>query len=230
MILYCVPHAGSSALNFYQWKPHMTDSIKIVPLELAGRGAKLDKALYSDFQEAVDDLVDDIVHDQSDEEYALFGHSLGCWLVYHVYFRLVHKGIKPPVHIFFSGRWSPLTIKEELKYTDMTDEEFVNNIREIGGTSEKILSTPEFLDRYLKILRSDFAIIDHYQNPTENKLIESDITVLSGTRDSSIKSAELLEWRKTTSGTCTICKVNGGHFFHLENMKDTINIITNKIK
>ncbi len=101
MILYCVPHAGSSALNFYQWKLHMIDNIEIVPLELAGRGAKSDQDLYRDFDEAVDDLVEDIVNYQSDEEYALFGHSLGCWLVYHVYFRLMKKGMKPPVHLFF---------------------------------------------------------------------------------------------------------------------------------
>ncbi|GMQ56624.1 thioesterase domain-containing protein [Vallitalea sediminicola] len=231
MILYCVPHAGSSALNYYQWKIHMTDNIRIVPLELAGRGAKSDQALYSCFDEAVDDLVEDIINYQSDdEEYALFGHSLGCWLVYHVYFRLIKKGMKPPVHIFFSGRWSPLTEKEELNYRDMTDQEFMNRIKEIGGTSEKIINSTEFLDKYLKIFRSDFAIIEEYQNPTENELIESDITILSGTEDSSIKNSELLEWRKTTSGMCTICKINGGHFFHLENMKDTINVIVNKLE
>ncbi len=112
----------------------------------------------------------------------------------------------------------------------MTDQEFMDRIREIGGTSEKIINSPEFLDKYLRIFRSDFSIIEGYQNPIENELIESDITVLSGTRDSSIKSAELLEWRKTTSGMCTICKVNGGHFFHLENMEDTINIILSKLK
>lgn len=230
MLLYCVPHAGSSALNYYQWKLHMMKGITIVPLELAGRGSKSDKPLYKDFHEAVDDLVDDIVIDNSEEEYALFGHSLGCWLVYHLYFRLLEKGMKPPVHLFFSGRWSPLTHKEGLKSTEMTDQEFLESIKEMGGTSDKIMNTTEFLDKYLAILRSDFNIIDHYQNPTDIQLIESDITVLSGTQDSSITSAELFEWQKTTSGTCTICKVKGGHFFHLENMEDTIHIITNKIK
>lgn len=232
MILYCVPHAGSSALNYYQWKLLMNDNIKIVPLELAGRGAKSEQALYKCFDEAVDDLVEEIINNQnqSDEQYALFGHSLGCWLVYHVYFQLIKKGMEPPVHIFFSGRWSPLTKKEELKYRDMTDGEFMNRIREIGGTSEKIINSPEFVDKYLQIFRSDFAIIESYENPAENELIESDITVLSGTQDNSIKNSELLEWRKTTSGMCTICKVNGGHFFHLENMQDTINIIESKLE
>lgn len=229
MILYCVPHAGSSALNFYQWKSHIRDNIKIVPLELAGRGAKSEQQLYGCFDEAVDDLIEDIMNNKSDEDYALFGHSLGCWLVYDIYFRLIEKGMKPPVHIFFSGRWSPLTKKEKLMCKDMTDQEFIEKIGEMGGTSKKIMNSAEFQDKYLKVLRSDFDIIENYKSK-QNKLIESDITILSGTQDSSIKNSDLLKWQKTTSGMCTICKVNGGHFFHLENMQETINIIESKLE
>lgn len=229
MILYCVPHAGSSALNFYQWKSHINSNIKIVPLELAGRGSKSKQNLYSCFNEAVDDLIKDIINYKSDEDYALFGHSLGCWLIYDIYFRLIKEGMKPPVHLFFSGRWSPLSKKEKPQYNNMTDQEFLDAIGELGGTNKKILNSDEFQNKYLRILRNDFAIIDNYRS-TKNRLIESDITILSGTQDNTINNKDLIEWYKTTSGMCTICKINGGHFFHLENMQETINIIESKLQ
>ena len=68
MQLYCVAHAGSSAMNFLKWKSLLDNSISVVPLELAGRGIKHNQVPYRDFSEAVQDIFNDFKFDNADQE------------------------------------------------------------------------------------------------------------------------------------------------------------------
>ncbi len=43
--LFCVPFAGGSAANFTAWKKYLHDSIELNPVELSGRGKRLNEPL-----------------------------------------------------------------------------------------------------------------------------------------------------------------------------------------
>jgi len=226
--LFCVPHAGSSALNYYKWSTYLPKTIKVIPLELAGRGQKSSKDLYDTFEEAVDDLALDLKSNIEDEDYALFGHSLGCWLVYELYFKLKEMGLRMPSHLFLSGRFSPLTDRAHTKISELDDDEFLEHVKQIGGLTDDLLLNPKLLAIYMKIFRSDFKIIESYE-PKQTELIQCDCTVLSGTNDTSISNKELLLWNQLTAQGCMICKIKGGHFFPFDNAQDTTQVIVEKL-
>jgi surfactin synthase thioesterase subunit len=226
MQLFCVPHAGSSALNYHKWRPYLTPDINIIPLELAGRGIKSNIALYSTFEEAAEDIFHDFRRLYTGEKYALFGHSLGCWLVYELYYRIEQEGVRIPEALFLSGHYPPFLNKvKEKPCADMDDEEFIEKITLLGGTNELVFQDEELRKKYLHILKSDFMIAEEFQCRERPDKIKSNVVVLGGTLDGTVNSGELLLWRKAAGANCTVCKITGDHFFPFTNYQQTVSVI-----
>ena len=75
---------------YYKWKKYINDNIEIVPLELKGRGKRIDQKFSLSMKAVVDDLYQELISyldAESDKPYALFGHSMGSTIV----FELAHK-------------------------------------------------------------------------------------------------------------------------------------------
>lgn len=77
MQIFCLPHAGSSAWNYLQWRKYTDQRIEIVPLELAGRGEKQNLPLRQTMEETISDVIGDFKNSYTGGKYAVFGHSLG---------------------------------------------------------------------------------------------------------------------------------------------------------
>ena len=58
--LFCFPHAGGSAFSYAKWKNHFNPYIEVVPVELAGRGYRIEENLYQSMEEAVNDVYNKI--------------------------------------------------------------------------------------------------------------------------------------------------------------------------
>ncbi|WP_411859686.1 thioesterase II family protein, partial [Bacillus velezensis] len=75
--IFCLPYAGGSSAIYYKWRRLMSDSLTIHPIELKGRGTRINEDFYEHLDEAVNDIYD-LIKDQIREcDYALFGHSMG---------------------------------------------------------------------------------------------------------------------------------------------------------
>ncbi|MEB9902773.1 thioesterase domain-containing protein, partial [Bacillus cereus] len=48
--LFCFPHAGGSAFSYAKWKNYFNPYIEIVPIELAGRGYRIEENLYGSME------------------------------------------------------------------------------------------------------------------------------------------------------------------------------------
>ena len=87
LALLCLPCAGASASMYLRWRRFLPPSVRIVPVELPGRGARMGETFVEDF----DALVARICTEQADAmrgDFALFGHSMGALLVHGVTRRL----------------------------------------------------------------------------------------------------------------------------------------------
>lgn len=224
MLLYCVAHAGSSAMNFFKWKPLLDSSITVVPLELAGRGTKHKQSIYADFSEAVHDLFQDFEKTYNGEPFALFGHSLGGWLVYEMYYHIKKNLNILPEHIFFSGLNPPNIPCDEIINMSIQDDVFIDMISQFHGDKVASLDT-EMFSHLKKILKSDLMLVQNYKYVEKQEPIQIPITVLSGTCDPKTTIQQLLKWRYLTNNKCTFCKVEGNHFFPFKNMKETVAIL-----
>lgn len=228
MLLFCVPHAGASALNYLKWKPFLPDSIQVVPLELAGRGMKIKNPYYADFEEAVHDIFEDFKKSYNGETFALFGHSLGGWLVYELYYKIKEALNIYPNNVLFSGRQPPDIPDGKIENTDNTqiqDELLLQMICSFQGV-KAVEVEPQILKRLKNVLENDLELAQKYKYQSKQELIQSPITVLSGTSDPKITNQHLLHWRLFTCNKCTICKVDGNHFFPFNNIKCTTDIIS----
>lgn len=227
--LFCLPHAGGSSLMIYnKWKKFFASSIDIIPVELAGRGRRINEPHYNDFQDAVNDIYSKI-KDLLDLPYAFFGHSLGSVLAYEVTKKIISCGHSQPFHIFFSGRYPP-HIKKEKNIHDMPKDDLVNEILRLGGTSPEISKDEGLLRIFLPILRSDYRILENYRHASNGDIFTFDISTLNGKEDNDISPSEVEAWKEYTSGNCSIYYFEGGHFYlNLEENQKKIFEIINRV-
>src|SRR4051812_4307985 len=102
--LFCFPYAGGSATIYNTWKSYCSDNFEIVPMELAGRGRRVNEPLYEDLDDMVIDMLAILRKEiEKISAYALFGHSLGGLIVYKLTHRIRHLSMLQPMEIFVSG-------------------------------------------------------------------------------------------------------------------------------
>ena len=101
MKLLCIPYAGGSAFAYNFFNDYLTD-LEVVPIELKGRGKRFKEVNYNTFTEAVDDIYDYVKEIIKDTKYMIFGHSMGSWLAYELYYKILEEGNTLPILMFFS--------------------------------------------------------------------------------------------------------------------------------
>lgn len=224
MILFCLPYAGGSKSIYYKWKNYLDPSIKLYPVELKGRGKRLDEGFYENMNEAVEDIYNIIKEEIESDEYAIYGHSMGSLIAYEMYYRIEKAKKRKPQHMFFSGYKAPNIIAErDISYT-LSDNAFIEKIIKLGGTPEEVLNNEELLELVLPILKNDIKILEKYIYKERENKIACNISVLNGDKDS-FNLNEILEWKKHISNKCKFYTLSGNHFFINDNIENITNII-----
>jgi len=228
IILFCLPYAGGSAKAIYdKWGDSLHSSLKIQPIELAGRGKRIAENLYSNLEEAINDVLEQIIDEIIHNDYAFFGHSMGSILTYKVLQRIDDLKLPPPIHCFFSGRRAPHCVSRKVTtYSKMNDLELENELKELGGTPPEFFEYPELKNIFLPIIKSDFKIADTLVDKSEILVLNHDISVFIGNKEDVTKE-EANEWIRHTNKKCSIEYFDGGHFFLLNQMEAVVSRINN---
>lgn len=229
--LFCLPYAGGSAASYFRWRKTINPYIEIIPVELSGRGQRIGTPLYRNFEEALEDVYSQVISQiNHDEEYIIFGHSMGSLIAFELGFELLDHGYSKLMHMFFSGSKSPDLESEKNNYYNMPDSVFLECLVSYGGMSDEILFDEQLMKFFLPILRSDFNVVETYKFRRRGRKLPCDITVLSGEQDIHVKKSELVGWGKHTNERCCMYQFKGGHFFVNDNMNDVINLVNRIIK
>lgn len=223
--LFTIPYAGGTAFVYNKWKDFLHSGIEMCAIELSGHGLRIKEALYNSFGEAVEDICKIVINQKGNDDYAIFGHSMGGLLTYEVIHRLMEFGIQQPQHIFFSGINPPFASRPYKSLYKLSDEEFIKEIFSYGGTPKELLVHEKLMKLFLPILRSDYRIFELYEYKTGRKLFDCDITVLSGKEDPLIEYDQIDSWQECTTGYSKSFIFNGGHFFINEHTREIVNII-----
>lgn len=218
-----IPHAGGMASAYYEFSKYADSNVDFVFVELAGRGAHMREDLYEDFEEAVNDIYEKNINLFQQENYVLFGHSMGSWLAFELYHKIKAEGQPLPMHLFFSGNVSPFAQRFS-NYRNMSDEEFIENIFKKGQTSKEIFINRELREIFLPILRSDFKMLEEYVPKNGRDPITSNISVLCGSEDPLLKNG-VTEWEELTTKECEIIYFEGNHFYLFKNMSAIVDYI-----
>jgi len=211
--LFCFPYAGGSGVIYNAWQRWLTPGIRVVPVELAGRGKRINEGLYSEADDAISDAFRLIRDEIRQFDYALFGHSMGSMIAYGLAQRIREESLRPPLHLFFSGRGAPhIGRLDEKKFHLMSEEAFRKEVIGLGGTPPEFFDQPELRQLFLPVLRNDFRISETAPKDRAIRPLATDVTVLLGKVDD-LTAEQCDGWKKHTSGLCTLHYFSGGHFF-----------------
>jgi len=228
--LFCFHHAGGSARVFTPWKNYLNDFIELCPIELSGRGSRMNELFYQTFEEGLNDVFQVILKEVGDSPYALFGHSMGGMMVYELCHRIQKIDFRNPEHIYFSGMKAPgpsITAKKsEGRISDTWIEE---KIFQLGGMPEELMHNKEILKLFMPILRSDFHMLETHQYNELDEKLNTDITILNGVSDD-IVTNDSAKWQAVTSKKLNIYTFEGGHFFINDHVKMIVEIINQTLK
>ncbi len=228
MILFCLPYAGGSESIYYSWKRYLNSSINLELIELKGRGKRFNESFYENLEEAVEDIFDNMKNKIINDEYAIYGHSMGGILAYELYYKAYNENVTTPKHIFFSG-YKPPSIPRDKEYIHLLpDEEFIKEVIELGGTPQEVMENEELLQLCIPILRNDFKIIEKYIYNEKKEKVQCDITILNGKEDT-ITLEEILTWKKHSNKGFKVYNFSGGHFFINDNVENIVNIINHTL-
>lgn len=227
--LFCIPCAGGSANAYLKWNNYLHYNIELCPIELKGRGTRSDESYYEDMDEAVDDVFNLVKHSINNNEYALFGHSMGGLIVYELYYKLLEEGIKLPKQIFIHGKEPPDIENSKSNYHELDYLEFKEAIFKMGGISEEVIKDKEAYDFFYPIIKSDFRIIENYKYKHKQELMDCNITIINGADDKVSLCNNLDNYKKYTKRKCDICIIKGDHFSLYGSPLSTLRIINSSL-
>lgn len=226
--LFCLPYAGGSANIYLKWKKILANHIELCPLELAGRGKRYEEPFYENIDAAVEDIYDSLKNQVTETEFALYGHSMGSILAFELSHKFYERLGVLPKHVFFSGHSAPNIPRKDKKIYLLPDEEFKNELLNLGGTPKELFKEEELLELFLPLLRADFNIIENYIYKDKKVKLNCNITVLNGKKDD-LTLNDTIEWRNHTNKDCKILMFDGGHFFINDNTEDIVRIINDTL-
>ncbi len=223
--LLCIPYAGGSAYAYKFLEKHLSN-FEIIPIELKGRGKRFKEEHYNSFQEAIDDIYDSIKDVIKDSRYAIFGHSMGSWMAYELYYKILNKGNTLPIHLFFSGREAPCIEKKDSLIYKEKDEVIIETLKKLGGMEEEILNNDELLQLFLPIIKNDFKILSDYKFKEREEKIKINSTIISGNGDKTIDYKGFRKWTSLIEAQVSLVMLEGNHFYFNANPEVLSNIIS----
>ena len=208
--LLCFSHAGGAARVFHNWAELLPPTVEICAIELPGRGRRLSETPFTNIDLLLQALGPELLP-ILDIPFACFGHSLGAWIAFELCRWLQQNGQLTPRHLWIAAARAPHLPSEISPICDLSDSNFIVELRRGGGTSEKVLNNPELMTLMLPTLKADFSLLETYRYQPGAQLT-CPITCFWGKQDARVNKADVAAWRQHTD-TFTLEAIPGDHFF-----------------
>jgi medium-chain acyl-[acyl-carrier-protein] hydrolase len=208
--LFCFPYAGGGDSIFRSWQQIVPDTIEVCPVQLPGRGARLDEPPCTEINKLIR-LAGAALAPHLDKPFAFFGHSMGALISFELAHHLRNHYNAQPVHLFVSGRCSPQTMSEPIDLNEF-DSALPEMLRRYNGTPAEALENPELMELVLPVLRADLALCTSYVY-TSKPPFSFAITAFGGLDDHGVPRRCIENWREHTTGHFALRMLPGDHFF-----------------
>lgn len=209
LTLFCFPCAGASATSYFRWRRLVPPWLRIEPVELPGRGMRMDEGLIRDFDALTGDLTAKIAP-LANGRYALFGHSMGALLAYGCAHSLIRNSAPAPVALAVAAAAAP-SLRLLRQARRKSETELIEDLRRLNGTPEALFDEPQLLAMTLSVLAADYDICESFRfSPVEP--LACPIFIYGGALDS-VDRADLAAWREASAVETRPVMFEGGHFF-----------------
>ncbi len=223
--LFCFTYAGGTKSFFDEIEKDLS-GIELCAFDYAGHGERYKEPFYDSFEELADDMFNKISN-RLDDNYALFGYSMGSITTVEV-LRIIHKlGLQLPSHIFICAH-EPHTKSELLGFKpDELDIWVKERTISFGDVPEKLYNNNVFWRTYLPIYRSDYTIIGKYEFEKLDLRASIPLTVFYSETDTPIK--DMKQWEEFFTETVEYIRFDGNHFFIREHHVEMAQIIKDRL-
>ena len=218
--LFCIPHAGGNAAYYTGFGCSFPPSVKVMPLELPGRGRRMREPLLTDLDAMSRDLFARMQPTAQTVPYAIFGHSMGGLLAF-LCARLAQSQALPlPRALFISSSAAPDCARTRLSRTlsQLPHGALWDHVVAMGGIPPCLSASPDFC-RYIEpVLRADFMALETWI-PAPCPPLPLPIHVCLGSADI-VTRAEAAHWEALSDKSCTVHTFSGGHFYLQDNWRE----------
>ncbi|MFL6115921.1 MAG: thioesterase II family protein, partial [Catenulispora sp.] len=184
------------------------------PVQPPGRETRRAEPPLTSAAELARELAD-VVVEQVEVPFAVFGHSTGAVVAFELCRRLRTLGAPQPAHLFVSGRRAPQLPEIDSGLESMDLEQLARTLREHGGTPDWVIEAPGLLRAIHPLLAADFAVSERYRYQAEPPL-PVPITAFAADGDPRADVAQLAAWREQSDAGFALHELAGGHFAVLE--------------
>ena len=209
--LVCLPHLAGNAAAFGAWAGRLAPDIRVLAVQLPGRGPRQAEPPLRSIPELVDGMALALGPDLR-SPYALYGHSFGALVAFELARLMAQSLGRPPEHLFVGACRPPDSPLGRAFIHDGPDEAILEYVRGMGGTPDALLAVEELRAAALPVVRADLEALETYRF-APGQPIAVPITAFGGADDPSVPSPELRGWARHTSRAFRLVTVPGGHFF-----------------
>jgi medium-chain acyl-[acyl-carrier-protein] hydrolase len=202
--LWCLGRAGTGATPFRPWEELVGPGVELCAVRLPGRENRIREAPLSSAAEVVEEL-QPLVADDAETPFALFGHCFGALVMFELTRALRREGLPPPVALLVGEQVAPAAAGPPGD-GELTRDELLRRLEELGGTDAKLLRSEEFLALMEPTLRADFRLADTYAYEPGPPL-DVPICVLAAAGRAEVET--LAAWRAETTRAFTLRLVPG---------------------
>lgn len=217
MRLYTIPYAGGFAFTYLKWRKYLDKKIKLCSIELPGRGTRIEETACNSIEEMAEDVLQHI--ETEEEEYALFGHSMGAYVLLELYAKIHNRNKTLPKNIFISAMKPPHMYKSE-GYHMLNNEKFRDKMCSMGGIPRQINEDIEFSDHFYGLLRNDLKAVEEYSISTDFDSFSCHVSLFNS--ESDIGYDNIVQWDKYSKMPCSYYSFQGSHFFINEHVSKTV--------
>lgn len=212
--IFCFHHAGGAAATYRKWTwQHLP--VRIICVELMGKGSRRGEAYIEDSQEVAIIMAKEIAARNGDAPFSLFGHSMGAVLAFlTTYYLEQYYNLKPDC-LVVAGRQAPQDENLSEFKTYMDDQKLIEEMRSYRLTPEEVLNNPQFMNYYLPEIRRDYRLSESFSYHGEK--INVPIIAHAAAADVGADKAMMAGWSQVTTSQFYIREFQGSHFFVLEN-------------
>lgn len=205
------PQAGGDTSLYNRWQPALAPHIQVMPVQLPGRGVRLGEA-GPDNMDQVMDLLLPAMPAFEGAPYILFGSSMGGWIAYELYLRLMAAGLTGPEALFICASNDPYA---ERRLPDLEGRDRAQQVAALTAFNPgfaEIAASEELLDLLLPTIQSDFRICRNYR-PSSREKLRIPLHAFAGEADQIVPMENMTGWQPLTSGPYHLDQVPGDHFF-----------------
>lgn len=171
-----------------------------------------EKFQWDEFLQSITKQISQFV---GDDNYFIWGHSMGSCIAYEIYFMLLKGNYKLPKHIYFSAGIPPHKIEKDL--LKMNDEELEEVFVRLGGIPKRIRNSEMWLNYTMQFIIQDIRLLSKYTYQRHLEPILCSTTVLFGKEDKFYNY--MLTWKELLFDNHNVV-FDGDHFFLFNKMEE----------